>query len=158
MNTDHAETACRLFAEGCNCSQAIFTAFTDVTGLDKETALTLSSSFGGGMGRLREVCGACSGMFMVAGLLYGYSDVNDISLKTEHYKRIQYLAARFKERYDTIICRELLKNLSVSSDPVPEKRTEQYYKVRPCVRFIRAAAEILDEYNRENPIKNNRIK
>ena len=142
---DHAEKACGLFANGCNCSQAVFTAFADVTGMDEELAKRLSSSFGGGMGRMREVCGAVSAMFMVAGILYGAGTDKDDKLKAEHYKRIQMLAEKFKERHDTINCGELLKNLSVTKDPTPEKRTEQYYKVRPCVRFVRSAAEILDE-------------
>lgn len=149
--TDHTEKAFKLFAEGRNCAQAVFLAFTDVTGLDEQTALMLSSSFGGGMGRLREVCGTCSAMFMVAGMLYGYTSNNDDKEKAEHYKRIQYLAGQFKEKHDTIICRELLKSLSVDSSPIPEKRTPEYYKVRPCVKFVRTAAEILDRYIAENP-------
>ena len=154
--SEHSELACRLFAEGRNCSQSVFAAFTDVTGIDRETALLLSSSFGGGMGRLREVCGTCSAMFMVAGLLYGYTSTDDHSEKTEHYRRIQELAARFRERHETIVCRELLKGLKVTTDPVPELRTEQYYKVRPCIKFVRTAAEILDEYIAENPPKHKR--
>lgn len=144
--TDHAEKACELFAEGRNCSQAVFTAFCDVTGMDEELALRLSSSFGGGMGRMRQVCGACSAMFMVAGILYGYTSKNDINEKSDHYRRIQHLAAEFRKRHETINCLELLKGLKVTSDPVPEQRTEQYYKVRPCIKFVRTAAEILDEY------------
>ena len=120
------------------------------------SALLLSSSFGGGMGRLREVCGTCSAMFMVAGLLYGYTSTDDHSEKTEHYRRIQELASRFREKHDTIICRELLKGLKVTSDPEPEKRTEQYYKVRPCIKFVRTAAEILDRYIAEDPPAKNR--
>lgn len=151
MIENHAEKACRLFAEGRNCSQAVFTAFTDVTGLDEDLALRLSSSFGGGMGRMREVCGTCSAMFMIAGLLYGYTSKNDINEKAEHYRRIQYLAEEFKKQHETINCLELLKGLKVSSDPMPEQRTEQYYKVRPCIKFVRTAAEILDKYISENP-------
>ena len=111
----------------------------------------LSSSFGGGMGRLREVCGTCSAMFMVAGILYGEGTETDHSVKTEHYKRIQYLAEEFRKQHETIVCRDLLKGLAVTSEPTPEKRTEQYYKVRPCVKFVRTAAEILDRYLEENP-------
>lgn len=143
---DHAEKACRLFAEGRNCAQAVFAAFSDVTGLDEELALRLSSSFGGGMGRMREVCGTCSAMFMVAGILYGYTSKNNIDEKAAHYRRIQHLAEEFKKRHETINCLELLKGLNVNKDPVPEQRTEQYYKVRPCIKFVRSAAEILDEY------------
>lgn len=153
MNTNHSESACELFATGCNCSQAVFVAFCDVTGMDSETALKLSSSFGGGMGRMREVCGACSGMFMVAGLLYGYVSKDDDNVKAAHYKRIQLLANEFKAEHGTIICRELLKNLSVTSSPEPDKRTKEYYKIRPCARFVKTAAEILDRYIAENPPK-----
>lgn len=153
MSIEHSEKACQLFAEGRNCAQAVFAAFSDVTGIDEETALRLSSSFGGGMGRMREVCGACSAMFMIAGLLYGYSSADDDKEKAEHYRRIQQLAAEFKAVHSTIICKELLKNLSVTNDPEPEKRTEQYYKARPCIRFVRTAAEIIDRYISENPVK-----
>ena len=150
---NHAEKACKLFTEGRNCAQAVFTAFSDVTDIDEELALRLSSSFGGGMGRMREVCGTCSAMFMVTGILYGYTSKNDIDEKAEHYRRIQYLAQEFKKRHETINCMELLKNLNVNKNPEPEKRTEQYYKVRPCIKFVRTASEILDKYIEENPIK-----
>lgn len=148
---NHAEKACQLFAEGRNCSQAVFTAFCDVTDIDKELALRLSSSFGGGMGRMREVCGTCSAMFMIAGILYGYTSRNDIDEKAEHYRRIQYLAQEFRNQHETINCLELLKYLNVNKNPEPEKRTEQYYKVRPCIKFVRTAAEILDKYIKEHP-------
>ena len=95
---------------------------------------------------MREVCGTCSAMFMVAGILYGYTSKNDINEKAEHYRRIQHLAEEFKKRHETINCLELLKRLNVTKDPMPEQRTEQYYKVRPCIKFVRSAAEILDEY------------
>lgn len=152
MASDHAEKACALFAGGLNCAQSVFAAFSDVTGMDEELALRLSSSFGGGMGRMREVCGTCSAMFMVAGVLYGLGGSYSHEEKTEHYKRIQELAALFREKHDTIICSELLKGLKVTSTPEPEKRTEQYYKVRPCVKFVRTAAEILDRYIEEHPV------
>ena len=151
MKYDHTEKAVALFTQGYNCAQSVFVAFSDVTGMDEELAKRLSSSFGGGMGRLREVCGTCSAMFMVAGILYGEGTETDHSVKTEHYKRIQYLAEEFRKQYETIVCRDLLKGLAVTSEPTPEKRTEQYYKVRPCVKFVRTAAEILDRYLEENP-------
>ena len=90
-------------------------------------------------------------MFMVAGILYGRDIEKDDKLKAQHYKRIQELAGQFREKHGTIICRELLKGLSVTSTPVPEKRTEEYYKVRPCAVFVRTAAEVLDRYIAENP-------
>ena len=151
MKFDHTEKAAALFTQGYNCAQSVFVAFSDVTSMDEELAKRLSSSFGGGMGRLREVCGTCSAMFMVAGILYGEGTETDHSVKTEHYKRIQYLAEEFRKQHETIVCRDLLKGLAVTSEPTPEKRTEQYYKVRPCVKFVRTAAEILDRYLEENP-------
>lgn len=153
MKYDHTEKAVSLFIQGCNFAQAVFAAFSDVTGMDEELAKRLSSSFGGGMGRMREVCGTCSAMFMVAGILYGEGTEQDDKLKAEHYKRIQYLADEFRKEHDTIICRDLLKGLAVTSEPTPEKRTEQYYKVRPCAKFVKTSAEILERYLEENPPK-----
>ena len=144
--SQHSILAEELFKKGYNCSQSVFAAFCDETGIELETALKISSSFGGGMGRLREVCGAVSGMFMVAGMLYGYSDPLDKTAKAEHYKLIQSLAMKFKTENNSIICRELLKRVINSDGPVPEDRTENYYKKRPCKELVKYAAEILDEY------------
>jgi C_GCAxxG_C_C family probable redox protein len=142
----HSDCAKDLFKKGYNCSQAVFAAFCDETGLDLEDALKISSSFGGGMGRLREVCGAVTGMFMVAGMKYGYADPADQSKKYEHYALIQTMAKKFEEENGSIICRELL-GLTLKHDlPLPEKRTESYYKKRPCAEFVAYAAQILDEY------------
>ena len=135
-----------LFKQGYNCSQAVFGAFCDDIGMDFETALKISSSFGGGMGRLREVCGAVSGMFMVAGMKYGYTDPKDKISKAEHYKLIQLLAKQFKEKNRTIICRELLGQGTENESYVPEARTEEYYKKRPCLELVGDAAEIMHEY------------
>lgn len=140
----HADRAAELFLSGYNCAQSVFGAFCDVTGMELETAMRLSSSFGGGMGRLREVCGTVSAMFMVAGILWGYSDTGENGDKAAHYTRIQHLAAEFRKEHHTIICRELIASLKKDDSPIPEARTEQYYKERPCIRFVRTAAEILD--------------
>ena len=160
----HKELARDLFVEGYNCAQAVFVAFCDVTGLSRDYALRLSSSFGGGMGRLREVCGAVSGMFMVAGILYGYTSPTDDGQKKGHYALIQSLAAKFKERThgDSIICRELLCALSAekkaASDTAstPTPRNDEFYKARPCLRFVECAAEILDELIAEKGISANK--
>jgi len=141
--TEHSKKAAKLFASGCGCAQAVLAAFTDVTGLDYDTSLRLASSFGGGMGRMREVCGTCSAMFMVAGLLYGDYDPCDVKAKSAHYALIQELAARFKAEQKTINCRELLGGLADSS-PNATPRSPEFYKVRPCVKFVITAAEILD--------------
>ena len=103
-----SERAIALFLEGCNCAQAVFAAFADLFGMDGKLALRISSSFGGGLGRQREICGAVSGMCMAAGALYGYDDVKDPAQKAAHYARIQELCGKFREMYGSIICRELL--------------------------------------------------
>ena len=145
---EHSIYAAELFTQGYNCAQAVAIAFCDLTGLDQATSAKLSSSFGGGMGRMREVCGAVSGMLMVAGLLYGYDAPNPDSQKA-HYALVQELAGKFREQAGTIICRELLQN--PPSDPKPTPRTEEFYKVRPCARFVMRAADILDAYIKEHP-------
>lgn len=145
MKKNHADTAAELFVNGCNCSQAVFGAFAEDCGIDRETALKLSSSFGGGMGRLREVCGAVTGMFMVAGILSGYTDSDEKQKKDEHYTLIQQLAHEFNQAHSTYICRELLGKIGKDS-PVSAARTPQYYSSRPCVRFVITAAEILDRH------------
>lgn len=143
--TDHAKLAYDYFMAGCNCSQAVFCAFEDRTGLDHETSLRLASSFGGGFGRLREVCGAFSGAAMVAGLLWGYTDLTDKEQKAAHYALIQEMAAKFREENGSIICRELLEGVPTDGSPVPEDRTAGYYQKRPCPEIVYAAAEILDQ-------------
>lgn len=143
---NHQERAEALFKEGYNCAQSVFAAYSDELGMNMETALKLSSSFGGGMGRLREVCGAVSGMFMVAGLKGGYSDPTDKEAKAKHYKLIQELSNQFKVQNHSIICRELLRLSKPAVDPVPEERTENYYKSRPCAELVKSAAKILDKY------------
>lgn len=142
----HSKIARELFESGYNCSQAVFVAFCDETKLDKETALKIASSFGGGMGRLREVCGALTGVFMAAGIMYGYTNTDDTELKAKHYELIQYLAGKFKEENESIICRELLGIVVTIDNPIPEKRTKEYYQKRPCADLVESAAIILDEY------------
>jgi C_GCAxxG_C_C family probable redox protein len=140
------EKAMANFKNGYNCSQSIVLAFADQTDVDEETLLKMASSFGGGMGRLREVCGSVSGMFMITGLLYGYDGPETGTVKADHYARIQELAHRFEEKHGSIVCRELL-GLNVRHDaPVPEARTEAYYKKRPCAEIIGDAAEILEQF------------
>ncbi|MBR6676243.1 MAG: C_GCAxxG_C_C family protein [Clostridia bacterium] len=142
---NHEQKARELFKSGYNCAQAVLLAFSDVTGLNEATATMLSASFGGGMGRLREVCGAASGAFMIAGLLYGPKDPNDHEAKMSHYALIQQIAARFKEMNGSYICRELLELPKGPSDPEPEKRTEAYYHRRSCEDYVGIAARIMDD-------------
>lgn len=147
-----SEKAMKLFEEGYNCAQSVFLAFEDLHGMNRKDAAALSSSFGGGMGRLREVCGAVSGMFLVAGVLYGYDDPKAREEKTEHYARIQELAAAFEKENGSIICRELL-GLSVKREtPISEPRTAEYYKKRPCKELVGQAAEIMEQYIAKYPV------
>ena len=142
---DYEKKARELFTSGYNCAQSTFCAFADDIGIDFETALKLSSSFGGGMGRLREVCGAVSAMFMIAGLKYGYTSNNDDITKEKHYQLIQNLAEEFKKQNKTIICRELLGLPDGADSPTPSKRTKNYYQERPCEDIVASAAKIIKE-------------
>lgn len=140
----YENSAKELFLQGYNCSQAVLGAFAEELALPLDVALKLSSSFGGGMGRLREVCGAVSGMFMVAGLKYGYNDVSDHKAKADHYALIQSLAKSFSDENGSIICRELLGLSTKGADsPTPSERTQSYYKKRPCAELVAQAAGII---------------
>ena len=147
MEASRRERAQELFMQGFGCAQAVLGAVAYAVGLDVATAMRLASSFGAGMGRMREVCGTCSAMFMAAGLLSG-SDTPDPQKKAEQYALVQRLAAQFREKNGTIVCRELLAGLKTDTRPVPDARTAEYYRVRPCVRFVGDAADILEEYLR----------
>ncbi len=138
---DYAKKARGFFEEGYNCCQSVLLAFEDITGFDRKTSAMLASSFGGGMGRLREVCGAVSAMFMVKGFAQGYSDPKATDEKAAHYAAIQALAAEFKEENGSYICKELL-GLPGASDPQPEERTADYYLRRPCADYVESAARI----------------
>lgn len=144
---DYAKIAFDNFKKGYNCAQAVACAFAEELGMEESTVAKLVSSFGGGLGKLREVCGAVSGAAFVLGALKGYSDPAADAEKTAHYARIQDFAARFKAEHDTIICRELLKGIALKKEntPEPEKRSDEYYSVRPCVRFVESAARIVGE-------------
>lgn len=149
---DRAERARELFYAGYNCAQAVFCAFQDLTGLEAEGAARLASSFGGGMGRLREVCGTVSAALLVLGLLRGYADPTDPEAKAAHYHRVQEYARRFREKNGSILCRDLLAGVETAPGPEPEARTPEYYARRPCPRLAGEAAEILEEMlKEENP-------
>lgn len=149
---EHGEYAAKLFVEGYNCAQAVAVAFCDVTGLSREFSARMSASFGGGMGRMREVCGAVSGMLMVLGLLYGYDTPGDDASKKELYTQVQALCGEFREKCGSIVCREILKN--PPSDPNPTPRTAEFYKKRPCARMVQTTAELLDAFLAAHPIEN----
>ena len=143
--TDHAGLARQLFLQGYNCSQAVVCAFCDVTGLEMDAAARMASSFGGGLSRLREVCGTVSGAALVLGIVKGYSDPRDYAAKKAHYALVQEFARRFREQNGSIICRDLLRGVDVTGGSVPEERTEEYYKKRPCPELAYRAARILED-------------
>ena len=149
---DYGIKAAELFLQGYNCAQAVAVAFCDVTGLEEKTAARMVSGFGGGMGRLREVCGAVSGMFFVLSFLYGYDTPGDEELKKALYVEVQALAGQFRERCGSIVCREILKN--PPSDPTPSPRTAEYYAKRPCARMVKEAADLMDAFIAEHPLEN----
>ncbi len=147
------DRARELFREGYNCSQAVTLAFADeleARGISREMAAGLASSFGGGLGRLREVCGCVSGMALVCGALEGYTNPKAAAEKQDHYKKIQELVTTFKNENGSYICRELLAGINTDTNPVPEARTESYYKKRPCAELAACAADILERHLKEN--------
>lgn len=141
------EYAESLFKSGYNCSQAVAAAFAEETGLDKELIAQLTTGFGGGIGRMREVCGTVSGMAFVISALYKED-------KASIYARVQEVAEEFRRENGSIICRELL-GLSIkgADSPVPEPRTNTYYKKRPCAELVGMAADILERYITAHPYK-----
>lgn len=142
----HEEKALQAFTDGANCAQAVVLAYCDELGMDEKTAARLASSFGGGIGRLREVCGAVSGMMMVYGLLRGYDDLKDPDVKKAHYANVQALANRFKAENGSIVCRELLDlHKDEQTEPTPTPRDAKFFHSRPCMGFVQSAARILDE-------------
>lgn len=141
--TEKGTLAKTYFQEGYNCAQSVLLAFCDETGLSETQAAKLASTFGGGMGRMREVCGAVSSMFMILGLLKGYSSPNAKDEKSDTYARVQRLAEEFKERNQSIICRDLLADVEVTPGGVPEERTRAYYERRPCACYVEDAARLI---------------
>ncbi len=139
--SEYTDRAVELFKSGFNCSQSVFAAFSDKIGLPEETALRVSAALGGGVGRMREVCGALLGASMLAGMVYGATEGTDRAAKQKTYEAVQAIAAEFKKENPSIVCRELLglsKNSAVTA--VPQARTEDYYKKRPCLRLVACAA------------------
>jgi C_GCAxxG_C_C family probable redox protein len=156
MNIDErVEKARKLFKEGgYNCCQAVVLAYNDVFGIDDRTAAAMASGFGGGRGRVREVCGSVSGMVMLAGLIKPADDPTDKAARTANYALVQELAGEFKSINGSIICKDLLGLSSDSAptsdsihgipeSPVPSDRTPEYYKKRPCEELVGISAEIV---------------
>lgn len=145
--SERGQKAYDYFTNGYNCTQSVLLAFSDLTGLDDETASLIASGFGGGIGRTRNVCGTVTGMLMAANLIKGYSQPTDNKGKKETYAMVQALLNKFKEQNGSIICAELLGlKPKEETNPVPSQRTNEYYKKRPCPLLCKDAAEILEEY------------
>ena len=145
-----------LFLQGYNCSQSVFCAYADDLGMPLDLALRVSASFGGGIARMRETCGAVCGMAMLVGMEKGQTEPNDPKQKQENYRAVQELAARFRERNGSIKCSELLglrKDAPIQS--APDERTADYYRRRPCLRMIESAVEIFEERNNLFEERNN---
>lgn len=159
MTNGHGERAKELFYKGYNCAQAVFCAFAPECGMDEETARAVSSSFGGGMGRLRQVCGTLSGAFMVLGLYYGGYTPGDDDAKGEHYARVRELAKQFEEQSGSIVCAELLRKSGQNAEigGTPSARNEEFYKKRRvCVDSVTLAARLTEEYILAHPKEGSR--
>ncbi len=144
---ERIEKATALFKEGYNCSQSVVAAFADLYGFTHEQALKMSASFGGGIGRMRQTCGAACGLFMLAGLESGCTEGKDREGKEANYKLVQQFAEEFRERNGSLICAELLGLAKNAPTPTtPEARTAEYYKKRPCVKMVEEAARIFAEF------------
>lgn len=140
---ERVEQAVRNFESGFNCAQSVFLAYSDIFELDLETAKKMSVSFGGGIGRMREVCGTVSAMAMLAGFKYPVVDPTDQEARTRNYGMVQKMANLFKDKHQTIICRELLPpEDAATTTPAPSVRTSQYYQKRPCSQYVAEAARI----------------
>ncbi|MBQ3260314.1 MAG: C_GCAxxG_C_C family protein [Alistipes sp.] len=134
------------FTSGYNCAQAVALAYDDVIGADVQTIARLTASFGGGMSRLREVCGAVSGMAFVAGSLIPADNPLDIAAKRQNYALMQSFAEAFRKENGSIVCRELLGLSQQKDEPTPSERTTEYYRKRPCVEYVATAARIIGEH------------
>lgn len=140
------EKAGKYFLEGYNCSQSVFCAFRDRFGIDEETAKKISAGLGGGVGRMREVCGAVSASAMVLGSICAPTDGSDNESKMKNYELVREFSERFLQRQPSVVCREILKlGVKMENTAKPDDRTAEYYKKRPCLKVVEDAAEILEE-------------
>lgn len=146
-NIERAERAKQLFSEGYNCCQAVVGAYADLFGIDEKTAVKLAEGMGAGMGRMRLTCGAVSGMALLAGLKLSQGEKGDLKTRGEIYSVIQQMANEFKEQNGSIICGELLSGkIPKDNSPIPEARTEEYYKKRPCPDCVKDCALLVEKY------------
>ena len=146
--SNHGQRARDNFNSGYNCSQSVLLAYEDYLrekGLEPKTVLRMASPLGGGISRLREVCGAVSALCLLIGLTEGY-DTPDDEKKKALYSKVQKLLLEFQEQKGSLICRELLGLEQKHDQPTPSKRTKEYYAQRPCADFCEAAAAIFEEH------------
>ncbi len=149
---ERVQKAIDLFKSGYNCSQAVVAAFADLYGFTDDQAFRMSASVGGGIGRMRETCGAACGLFLLAGLENGATDGDDRKGKADNYALVQALAAEFKRRNRSINCGELLGlKKETPTSVLPEERTSLYYEKRPCAKIVEEAARIWVEYLQKHP-------
>ena len=153
---ERVEKAGRLFKEGgYNCCQAVVLAYCDLFGMDEKTAAALSSGFGGGMGRLRMTCGACSGMFMLAGLQTASATAGDIDSRTRNYEAVQRLGKEFANENGSMVCADLLGlRAGIVEPPKPSERTAEYYRSRPCAKMVESACRIYARFYNEQVAQN----
>ena len=143
--SERSERAVALFKAGASCSQAVVAAFADRIGMDEAAAMRMASGFGGGIGRMREVCGVMCGLTMLAGMRRGNAAPEDAEGKKAVYALVQELAAAFRAEFGSIICRQLLGLEKPEGDPTPAPRTEQYYRKRPCSDFVAFGASLAEK-------------
>ena len=140
------EKAREYFLQGFNCSQSVFCTFADRFGIDEQTAKKIAAGLGGGVGRMREVCGAVSASAMVLGSVCAPTDGGDAEAKMKNYELVREFSARFLERNPSVVCRELLElGIKMENTAKPDERTAEYYQKRPCLKFVEDAAEILEQ-------------
>ena len=143
---ERALRAKEFFNKGYNCAQSVALAYADITSLDEEMVAKITFSFGGGMGRLREVCGAVSGMAFVASFISPCPTADNAEAKKANYALVQHFAEKFREQNGSIVCRQLLGLEQPKDEPTPSPRTAEYYKKRPCAEYVYDAALIVGEY------------
>jgi len=139
---DRVNQAVDYFESGYNCAQSVFLSYSDLFNIEKEMAAQMTVSFGGGLARMRETCGTISAMAMLAGFRYPVANTQNIDDREKNYAIVQKMAALFKEKYNSIICRELLQTINTDTNPRPSERTALYYAKRPCSKIVVYAAVI----------------
>ena len=143
---ERAQRAKAFFNEGYNCAQSVAMAYADITNLDEKMVATITASFGGGLGRLREVCGAVSGMAFVASFISPCPTADNAEAKKANYALVQEFAEQFRQQNGNIVCRSLLGLDRPKDEPTPSPRTSEYYQKRPCAEYVYDAALIVGKH------------